>query len=193
MSDITYKWVELLMPFTTGYHQKFTGTELAQHAKIPQQSASRYLKTLTHQNWLQYERKGRNKFFSLDLTNPSACVLLQIVENFKTLFFLKKATAASLVIGEFLKHSESIILFGSYASQTQDEQSDIDLIILGKCNKEKIRKIKKNQIIQIHEQYSTVKSFAKSWKEKKPLAIEIQKKHILFGDTFQTIQLLSQT
>lgn len=190
MSDITYKWVELLMPFTSGYSLRFTETELAKMSKVPQQSASRYLTVLTQQNILSYEIKGRNKFFHFDLGKQTTFTILQIIENFKTLKFLQNEISASVLINELLKYSKSIILFGSYASQKHDEQSDIDLIIVGKSDKKQIRKIKRNQVIQINEQYITYSELTQLLRNKNPLVLEIQKNHVLFGDASKTVSVM---
>ncbi|MBS3151599.1 helix-turn-helix transcriptional regulator [Candidatus Woesearchaeota archaeon] len=52
LSNVTQKWVELLIPFTGDYTVKLSASELARQAAIPQQTAARYLDKLTGGNLL---------------------------------------------------------------------------------------------------------------------------------------------
>jgi predicted nucleotidyltransferase len=192
MSNITQKWVNLLIPFTTGYGQKFTESELARLSKIPQQTASRHINSLIKKNILNYEKQGKNKMIFLDISKQTTFTLLQTIENSKTLEFQQKEKEASLIINDMLKHSESIILFGSYAAFKPDKESDIDIVIIGKAEKEKIKSIKQKYNIEINEHYATYEEFAKSLKNKTPLAIEIIKNHILFGNTSKIVQTIME-
>lgn len=46
LSNITQKWVDLLIPYSNDYSSKFSANELSRKSKIPQQTASRYLNKL---------------------------------------------------------------------------------------------------------------------------------------------------
>ena len=142
MGNITQKWVKLLIPFASGYRQKFTETELAKLSNIPQQSASRYLNSLVAENLLNYTVQGRNKLFFIDFSKPTAYTLLQTIESYKSLEFQQKVKEASLIINEILIHSDAIILFGSYSAYAFDKESDIDIVLVGKAEKGSIKAIK---------------------------------------------------
>ena len=88
-----------------------------------------------------------------------------------------------------MRYCESLIVFGSYASGNFSKESDLDIVILGKSNKEQIKKIKQKQIIQINEHYISYIEFAKILKSKNPLSIEIMKNHILFGNVSKIIDI----
>lgn len=190
MGNITQKWVKLLIPFASGYRQRFTETELAKLSNIPQQSASRYLNSLVAENLLNYTVQGRNKLFFIDFSKPTAYTILQTIENHKSLEFQQKVKEASLIINEILSHSDAIILFGSYSTYTFDKKSDIDIVLVGKAEKGSIGAIKKKYSININEHYSSYEEFAKALKAKNALSLEILKSHILFGNISNIIQMI---
>lgn len=189
MSNITQKWVNLLIPFTDGYKSRLFESELARLASIPQQTASRYLKELVAQHIINYEEKGRNKLFYFDFSKHTTKIVLEMLENSKALYFQQKAAEISLIISEILNHAESVIVFGSYASYKSDESSDLDVVITGKYNKSEIRKIKQNQVMQINEHYASYAELSKLEKSKNPLAIEIIKNHIIFGNVSNIVRI----
>lgn len=192
MSNITQKWVNLLVPFTSGYNQKFTESELSRLSAVPQQSASRYLNGLVKKNLLNYTIQGRNKQFYLDLQKQTSYNLLQLIENHKALEFQQKSKEAAVIINELLNHAEAIILFGSHAEYKSGRDSDIDVIVVGKTEKDKIKAIKQRYHIQINEQYVSYGELAKSLKSKAPLSIELQKKHIFFGNISKTTHIFME-
>ncbi len=189
MSNITQKWVDLLIPFSNNYSARLSVSELARKSRIPQQTASRLLNKLTRSNLINYIKEGKNKLFYFDLEKQTTKIILNFIENQKALKFQLKIREISVIINEILKYCESLIVFGSYASNAFNKESDLDIVILGKSNKEKIKKIKQKQIIQINEHYVSYNEFAKILKSKNPLSIEIIKNHILFGDISKIIDI----
>ena len=189
MGDITQKWVELLIPFISNYGNKLFETELSRLSNVPQQTASRYLNLLVKQNILSYEWKGRNKIFYFDYSKQTTKIVLEILENSKALAFQQKLSEISVIINEILKYSEAVIVFGSYASYSFDESSDLDMVIAGKFNKEEIKKIKQKQTLQINEHYISYEEFNKILRSKNPLALEILKNHVLFGNISKIVQI----
>jgi predicted nucleotidyltransferase len=189
LGNITQKWVDLLVPFSDNYSAKLSASELARKSKIPQQTSSRLLNKLVGINLINYTKKGKNKLFYFDLEKQTTKIILNFIENQKALQFQLKIREISVVINEILKYCESLIIFGSYASDSFSKESDLDIVILGKSNKEEIKKIKQKQVIQINEHYVSYFEFAKILKSKNPLSIEIMKNHILFGDVSKIIEI----
>ena len=182
LSNITQKWVDLLIPFSDNYSAKLSASELARSSKIPQQTASRLLNKLVKLNLVNYTKKGKNKLFYFDLEKQTTKIILNFIENQKALQFQLKIKEISVVINEILKYCESLIIFGSYASDSFSKESDIDIVILGRSNKEEIKKIKQKQVAEINEHYVSYNEFAKILRSKNPLSIEIMKNHVLFGE-----------
>lgn len=189
LGNVTQKWVDLLIPFSDNYSAKLSASELARKSKIPQQTSSRLLNKLVRLNLINYVKEGKNKLFYFDLEKQTTKIILNFIENQKALHFQLKIKGISITISEILKYCESLIVFGSYASNSFGKESDLDIVILGKNNKEKIKKIKQKQVIQINEHYVSYNEFSSILKSKNPLSIEIMKNHILFGDVSKIIDI----
>ena len=182
MSNITQIQVNTLAPFTLDYSSRLSASEIARRTKIPQQTASRYLNKLVKDNLLEYKREGRNKLFSLDLKKETSRIILNSIENEKSLQFLLKNKGLHVIIEEILGYCDSLIVFGSYASGTFNEDSDLDLVIFGKADKEEIKKVKRKSGLEIVEHYVSHKEFEKILLSNNPLSLEILNNHIIFGD-----------
>ena len=189
MGNITQKWVSLLLPFTNNYGGRFSGTELSKFSGIPQQTASRLLNDLVNQNVLDFYENGRNKIFYLDHTKNKVKSVFEILENHKTLTFHQKLKEVSLIVEEVAKHSESVIIFGSYSSYKFHKTSDLDVVFLGKQEKGSIDKVRNKQNIEINGYYMSYSEFSKKLKDKNPLAVEIMKNHTIFGDVSKVVDI----
>ena len=138
---------------------------------------------------LNYIREGKNKLFYFDLKKQTTRILFNLIENQKALYFQLKIGEITIIINEILNYCDSLIVFGSYASYSFTKESDLDIVILGRCNKEQIRKIKQKQITEINEHYVPYAEFFKKLKSKNPLSIEIMRNHILFGNVSKIVDI----
>ena len=190
MSNITQKWVDLLMPFSNDYSGKLSASELSRATKIPQQTASRILNNLVKKGLIEYVKQGKNKLFYLELKKETARIMLNLIENSKNLKFQLRLKEISIIINEILNYCESIIVFGSYASYESNKDSDLDLVILGKSAPKKIKKAKEKYFKEINEHYISYGEFYKLIKTRNALAIEILKKHVFFGDVSKIVEAI---
>lgn len=175
MSKITQKWVEILMPFTSNYGSRLSGTELARFSGIPQQIASRQLNDLVKQGILEYITQGRNRLYHFYHSRQSTKNVYEIIENHRGIIFQQKSREAFTIVSESMKCAESVIIFGSYSSYTFDKDHDIDVVLVGECDKNRIRDIKRKQAVHVNEHCVPDDEFAKLLRTKIPLAIEILK------------------
>ena len=189
LSNITQKWVDLLVPLTSDYSKKFYASELSRKTSIPQQTASRQLNMLAKVNLISYRKEGKNKIFYIDLEKQNRRTLLNLIESYKALLFQLETKHITVVVDEILSNCESLIIFGSYASGRFNEKSDLDLLVLGKHNKPNIKGIKQRQVFEINEHYASYKEFAKILKLKNPLALEIRGNHVLFGNISKIVDI----
>lgn len=191
MSNISQKIlnsITVLVPFTSDYSQRLHASKIARLLSLPQKTVSRKLNYLQKERLLGYQREGKNKYYFLDLKLASSFSLLQIVESYKEIIFLSKNTGLNLLLNELsLKHS--LILFGSYAKGRAKESSDVDLVILGRKN-ERVNSVIKKYPFEVNPHFISLDLFKKRLKEKQPLAKEIAKNHILFGEKEKIIKLL---
>jgi len=188
LSNITQKWVDILIPFTNNYSGKYTASELEKLTQIPQQTISRVLNQLQELNLIQFKISGKNKYYYFNLDSNQSKIIIEILEQKKSIDFILIQPRINLIIEEILKVSDSIILFGSYANYQNNENSDLDLIIIN-GKEDELKKIKKLNNIEINYQNIKHKDLKKSIKEKSPLSIEIKEKHIIFGDVSKLVKI----
>ena len=191
LSNITQKWVDLLIPLTGDYTIRLSASELARQAGIPQQTGARHLDNLAGAGLIEYERQGRNKLFYLDLKKQTGKIIINIAENQKALYLISFAKI-NAILNEILRECESMLVFGSYASLRFDKESDLDLIIFNCRNKNKIKKIKDLHPLEINEHYSTYAEFKKVLSSRNALALEVAKNHVIFGNVSMLVEILTE-
>ncbi len=191
MTNISQKMldgVNTLIPFTSGYAQKLHASGLAKQLDLPQKTVARKLDYLKEKKLLEFVRVGKNKYFFLDWDKVSSFSLIQMVENYKELKFLAEHPKLSVLINE-LAWKNSLILFGSYAKNRAKEDSDVDLLILRKKNKE-AESIIKRYPFETNPHFFTFAHFKKILEKNEPLAKEIVRHHVLFGEKEKIIKAL---
>ncbi|MGV8161936.1 MAG: hypothetical protein ACP5N2_01215 [Candidatus Nanoarchaeia archaeon] len=206
MGELTHKWVELLIPVTSNYYRKYTGTELSILSGVPQQSASRHLISLTNSSVLECEKQGANKLFYLDKTKPSTKMLLEILENSKALNFNEKNQVLVQKIKE-INSSNSFLVLSSktyLVDKKVSSGSEITLFIIGfesqktknakektKITESKINKIK-IEGYRVNQYFITSEEFSRLLKNKTELSNQILENHIMLGDVSSAVRLFSE-
>ena len=104
--------------------------EIARGAKISCGSANYVLNQFHKKGLIQRKTEGRMKYYSIDISNP-------YIKEFK---ILNNLLLIEPLIGKLKACTHKIILYGSWASGTDTEESDIDLFIVS-SDKEKVRAI----------------------------------------------------
>jgi predicted nucleotidyltransferase len=188
VSQKTLSFLEVLIPFTKDYNAKIYGTKLAKLSNSPQRTVSRKLIDLEKKGLLKFKRDGKNKSYYLNLDSLLSFSLLQILENHKEIMFHINHPKLSLLLKE-LSLNKSVILFGSYAKGRAKTNSDIDLVILDKENKQ-INSIIERYPYEINAFYFTLPHLKSMLKKGEPLAKEIIKDHIFLGKKEKVIKTL---
>jgi predicted nucleotidyltransferase len=152
--------------------------ELERQTKLDIKTIHIETKQLLDMNILNFKPKGNMKLFFLKNTFETFNFII-IVETYKALKFINLHKKLKLMFNELSKLSDFLV-FGSYASNTQTKDSDIDLVIFSNKNP-KIKKTLNNYDNNIHTQFILFNEFKKKLKSKDPLAIEIFNNHVLFG------------
>jgi len=104
-----------------------------------------YLKQLEYLQILNPEKAGRNKQYHLSKDNILTKHYLTITEELATINYLER----NFLIKKLCEHlnnvdiSNPLILFGSYAKGYATEESDIDLLSIGKLSENQLNQIKK--------------------------------------------------
>ncbi|MGV8168984.1 MAG: hypothetical protein ACP5N3_02915 [Candidatus Nanoarchaeia archaeon] len=201
MGKFTQKWVELLIPFTSNYHRKYTGTELASLSGVPQQSASRHLINLTNSSVLDCEKQGANKLFFLDKNKSSTKMLLEILENSKALNFNEKNQALVQKIKE-LNSSDNFFVFSGktpLGDKKISSGSEITIFVIGSDN-QKTKNAKENARIKdakiegcrVKQYFFTSEEFSAQLKNKTELSNQILENHVVLGEVSAAVKLFSE-
>jgi len=189
MSDVGQLCPDVLKAYLKNYSLKLSASEIAKEVKIERRTVSRILNKLVIFNLINYFIQGKNKLFYFDLKKMSTFSLLNLVEINNSINFNFKNKEVSVIISKLLDFFEGIIVFGSYASSKEKDGSDLDIVLLGEKNNHILEDIKKISLIEINEHFVNYKEFKEILKRKNPLAIEISKNHVLFGNFSAIIKI----
>ncbi len=94
--------------------------EVKEATRLSAGATNQALRELAKEGYIQKESKGRMSFYSVDLSNP-------LIRQFKVLLNITTIYALVLHLTDYCR---KIVLFGSAASGTNMEESDIDLFVL---------------------------------------------------------------
>lgn len=184
------KKIDIIRQYLDDYSKKLSGREIARLTNTNHQTALTHLNELVKEGILKYLIKGRNKEYHLNLTNLKTQILIEISESYNSLLSLNNKEL-NFIIKDIMPYTEAITLFGSFASGRHNKESDIDLILIGKSNKNKIKKIKAKYSRQINIEYVSFQDFSKSLKQKNALAIEILNNHCIYGDISKIVKIIT--
>ena len=189
MADISQNildGVPMLVPFTSNYSQRLHASQVARLLHFPQKTVARKLELLRQSLLLDYAWEGKNKYYFL--RRETAFPLLQIVESYKEVQFMRRHRSLGMLLGE-LSMDASVILFGSHAKGMAKESSDVDVVILSKKSRE-IRQIIAKYPFEVQAHFISMLVLEKRLKEHQPLVKEIVQHHILFGEKEKVIKAL---
>ena len=119
----------ILKPFFEDPNRKFSIRELSRTLKINHTTVRQYLNKLVKEGLLSSKKEGLYCFYRLILSKKAL--------NLKFYYNLEKIRNSNLI--EDLEKAYDlpvIVLFGSYASATDDASSDIDICLISNVNKE---------------------------------------------------------
>jgi len=175
--------IRIFEEFLGDYTANLTGSFIAKKKKLNQKTVSNYLNKLENENILKSKTQGKNKLYSLNLNNKEIVKNFIIaVEYMRTLQFYNK----HILIKEIAEKINPLIkgtavLFGSYAKGIEKDDSDIDILIIGKCNETEI-----NKISNLFKKEISLKIYPKFKKD--ILTKEAIKNHIVIKNTEQFIE-----
>ncbi len=173
------KHFQIIEQLTGNYEQEIYGRELIGRISISQKGIALALKELEEQGILKSKKKGSMKFYSLNLNYPHIKEIISITETMKKIRLLSKNRKIAHI---FKDDSRIVGIFGSYAKKTNNPESDIDIFIVGKKQKQDYNTKGRAFDLNISIKYFTQGEFKNLLIEKNNLLKEIVKNHILiFG------------
>lgn len=168
--------------FLKDFNTKLTGSFIAKKKKLNQKTVSNYLNKLEKEAILRSKTQGKNKLYFLNPDNKEIVKNFIIsVEHLRTIDFYRKHILIKEIaekIQPFIKGTA--VIFGGYVKGTQKQDSDLDILIIGKCNEKEISTISKTYKMEI-----SLKIYPKL--EQDILTKEVIKNHIIIKNTEQLI------
>ena len=189
--------IKLLVAWKNNETSKYTISEIMKSLRKKSKPwVFNSLKQLTKNKFLVSERKGNINIYSLNLTNPLLIHTLQYIESQNNLDF-SQLDLITETINKLPVKNYCLLVFGSYAENSQSKKSDIDICFLieSKDTEKKImvyfNEIKLNYTVSIDEHYIIFNDLVKMLlQEEENLGKQIFRKHILFFNADIYYQLI---
>ena len=175
-----YWSLKILGLYANNINKILHGREIAKKLKANQRTIMLNLNKLEKEKILISEIKGRNKEFCLNKKNEITKQFIILSEIFKSLEIINHDFQIYSIIKDLKEKTQGIIiLYGSHAKEEFTKESDIDLLILGKIDKEYLHEIKSKYPLDIHFMDMPKKEFVQGMKDK-PFIKEVISNHIIF-------------
>lgn len=151
--------------------------EISRLAGIPLKNTQNAAHGLEKSAILKSSRKGKNKYFSLNLDNIQTRLYLLQSEIYKTLLFLEKYPRLKTFLKDVPK--VTIVAFGSFARFAAGKDSDLDLLIVSGADEKLPFHLAP---YKIHEIRMPEKSFIRAVEKQETLIKEIEENHVILNN-----------
>jgi len=182
MKPLTKNRAELLKLFLTNPDRTFYMQEIGRILGKKPGVFQRTLNNMVSEGILTSEHKAKARFFKANKKSPIYKELKSIV--FKTVGVQGNIREALKEIGDI----KFAFIYGSYAKAKEDYLSDIDLVVIGKPDEDKLirelDRLEEKFQREINYKLYTLKKIKREIKENEPFILEIlkDKKIMLMGD-----------
>ena len=165
--------------YLSGYKKEFYLREISKRTKMPLKTTQNAVAILEQNNILKSTTVGKNKYFRLNLENLHTKFYLMQSEIYKTALFLNKFSIFKTFL-KGVKTNDPIILFGSFAKFTADRDSDLDLLVISKANRNPLP----FHLLpyKIHEIKLSEAAFIKALEKQETLLKEIEENHVVLNN-----------
>ena len=177
--------IQIFEEFLRDFKAGLTGSFIAKKKNLNQKTTASFLKKLEKETILRSKTEGKNKLYFLNLDNKEIVKnFITAIEHLRTIRFYKNNILIKEIAEKTQKHIKgTAIIFGSYAKGIEKKDSDLDILIIGKCNEKEIYKISKIYKIEIN-----LKIYPKL--ELDILTKEVIKNHIIIKNAEQFIEAI---
>jgi len=173
--------LRILGLFTRGYDKEYYIREAERLLGVSSRTAFVTLAKLEKKGILESQARGKIKTYAIRRSALSREFLI-LTEQYRKIQFLGENHLIKEVLEKADKYMRGMVLiFGSYAKGIQKDDSDLDLFIVGKYDKAKIRHIGRKYGIDINIKSYPMKIFKKEMHDD-VLLKEIAGNHILIKD-----------
>lgn len=178
---IDARFVNIVNLFIQNKNNYLYGREISRKLEIPQKTNQNILNKLYQENILEKKSSGKNFLFKLNLKYISIDEILCLTEIVK-LIQLKENFEISQIINDLKnKFKGPILIFGSFAKGYQNEESDLDILVISKDEKD-LNKIQSKYLIKINTIYLSKENFEKNLDKNEEFSLEVLRNHIVVND-----------
>lgn len=168
----------ILAMYLRDYTKQFYLREISKLTKIPLKTTQNLVAHLEKNKIIKGVKRGKNKYFRLNLDNIETKFYLLQSEIHKTILFIGKYPLFKIFL-KGIKTNSPIIAFGSFAKFTADKDSDLDLLII---SKEKTKLPSHLLPYKMHEIKLSKSSFIESIEKQETLIKEIEENHVILNN-----------
>ncbi len=180
--NINNTTLKILGLYRNDYGRSLHLREISREVGVDVKAVHLQLKKLEKLNILSGIPKGRNKEFTLNLSNSITKYYMVLAEAFASIIFLEKNFVIKKIISETGDGTEgAIILFGSLAEGEETEESDVDLFVLTEKSLNENIFAETGSLVgrEINVKYTSKKRFLKGLKDGDSLIREVASRHIV--------------
>ena len=181
-TNITQTTLNIIHLYNDNYTKSLHLREIARKTKKDVNTTQHQLKKLEEIKVLSSTIKGKNKEYVLNLNNVITKYYLIMAETFAAIVYLQKNFIIKKVLVEIENKIDGpLILFGSFANVTYNNESDIDIFSIdgGKIENNMILKTARLIGRDINIKSTTKSKFSSSLKNNDPLIQEVISNHIV--------------
>ena len=176
---------KILKEISSDTHKRVYGRAITQKLKMNQKTVSNTLNNLEKQNILKFSQEGKNKYYFLNKSNSHLKDIIKLVEMQNKMEFIEHNSKLKELFHQLEKKSNNtLIIFGSYANQTNNSNSDLDLFTIGKLSDTQDLENLYNIKINI------IKSNKQKFDKNQPIIKEIIKNHVILKGFENFIDLI---
>jgi DNA polymerase sigma len=193
--NMTQTTLKIIALYRNNYKKSLHLREIARETKVDVKAVQLQLQKLESMNVLSSNVRGRNKEYTLNQSNIITKYFLSMAEAFTAITYTQKNFTLKKIINQLdPKISDPIILFGSFAKNTQTKESDIDLLIITdkKIDRKTINTISSLVNRDINIKSATEEQFLNGLRQKDPLIGEVIVDHIVLKGADKICDILWQ-
>ena len=142
-SHVDDKSLRIISLFTNDYAKQLHVREIGRLLHMNHRTTLLHLKRLEQDQILVAKKVGRSRHYSVNISSILAKFMLELAETYATAVFLKERFLLKNIMAEIEDRTAfdgCLVLFGSWTKGYATETSDIDLLLIGKINDEKVVK-----------------------------------------------------
>jgi predicted nucleotidyltransferase len=193
--------IKILRFFATNIGKQFTIREISKRIKTTYSITHEYMQKLIRKNLIRIEKQGKSSLCSFNYKEANKDVFY--VEQIRADNMIKKNKNLNVLISDIKSKINysfyTLVLFGSFAKETQNNRSDIDLLVIIP-ESEGIERFERGihsvidlYPLEIHLIVINEKSFKEmiTSKQETNIAKEVVNKHIIFYGVENYYKLIS--